>query len=139
MSDRATAQLLAENKRLRAEVERLDRIVNPPPPEPSEEPASKPRLYVLALSDFEKRIVPNAFQMPEAIKSVALDRFNAIDIVVQPGQAWFKAGDLVFRQDQVETFRIWAVPRPETFRQTCLKARHSYVGVQQAAAAGFTS
>src|SRR5262249_40118260 len=65
MSDRTNAQLLAENKRLRAEVERLDRIVNPPPPEPSEEPAPKPRLYVLALSDFEKRIVPNAFQMPE--------------------------------------------------------------------------
>ncbi len=70
------------------------------------------------------------------IKSVALDRFDAIDIVVEPGQAWFKAGDLVFRQGQVETFRIWAVPRPETFRQTCLKARNSFVGVQQARAAG---
>src|SRR5262245_16770586 len=70
------------------------------------------------------------------IKSVALDRFDAIDIVVEPGQAWFKAGDLVFRQGQVETFRIWGVPRPETFRQTCLKARHSFVGVQQARASG---
>jgi hypothetical protein len=70
------------------------------------------------------------------IKSVSLDRFNAIDIVVQPGQAWFKSGDLVFRQGQTETFRIWAVPRPETFRQTCLKARNSYVGVQQAKATG---
>ncbi|MEX0641754.1 MAG: PH domain-containing protein [Pirellulales bacterium] len=70
------------------------------------------------------------------IKSVALDRFDAIDIVVEPGQAWFKAGDLIFRQGQVETFRIWGVPRPETFRQTCLKARHSFVGVQQARAAG---
>jgi hypothetical protein len=28
------------------------------------------------------------------------------------------------------------VPRPETFRQTCLKAHMSYVGVQQAKAAG---
>jgi hypothetical protein len=73
MSDRSKAQLLTENKRLRAEIERLDRIVNPPPPEPSEEPAPKPRLYVLALSDLEKRIVPNAFQMPEAIKNVAPD------------------------------------------------------------------
>jgi hypothetical protein len=70
------------------------------------------------------------------IKSVALDRFNAIDIVVQPGQGWFKAGDLVFRQGQTETFRIWGVPRPETFRQTCLKARNSFVGVQEAKAAG---
>jgi hypothetical protein len=70
------------------------------------------------------------------IKSVALDRFDAIDVVVEPGQAWFKAGDLVFRQGQVETFRIWGVPRPETFRQTCLKAQQSFVGVQQARAAG---
>lgn len=70
------------------------------------------------------------------IKSVALDRFDAIDVVVEPGQAWFKAGDLVFRLGQVETFRIWAVPRPETFRHTCLKAQQSYVGVQQARASG---
>jgi hypothetical protein len=73
VSERTKAQLLAENKRLRAEVERLDRIVNPPPPEPPEEPAPKPRLYVLALGEVEKRIVPNAFQIPEAIKSIAPD------------------------------------------------------------------
>jgi hypothetical protein len=73
MSERTKAQLLAENKRLRAEVERLDRIVNPPPPEPPEEPAPKPRLYVLALGELEKRIVPNAFQIPEALKSIAPD------------------------------------------------------------------
>jgi hypothetical protein len=70
------------------------------------------------------------------IKSVSLDRFNAIDVVVQPGQAWFKAGDLVFRQGAVETFRISGVPRPETFRHTCLKANMSFVGVQKAKAAG---
>src|ERR671930_1219650 len=50
MSDRTKAQLLAENTRLRAEVERLGRIVNPPPPEPPEEPAPKPRVFVLALN-----------------------------------------------------------------------------------------
>lgn len=65
-------------------------------------------------------------------KSVALDRFDAIDVVIEPGQRWFKAGDLVFRHGQTETFRIWGVPRPETFRQTCLKACLSFVGVQQA-------
>jgi hypothetical protein len=70
------------------------------------------------------------------LKSVALDRFDAIDVVVEPGQAWFKAGDLVFRLGQVETFRIWGVPRPQTFRQTILKAHMSYKGVQQAKAAG---
>jgi hypothetical protein len=70
------------------------------------------------------------------IKSVALDRFNTIDVVVQPGQAWYKAGDLVFRLDQTETFRIAGVPRPETFRQTCLKAQLSFAGVARARAAG---
>ena len=79
-------------------------------------------------------VVENPFG--DELKSVALDRFDAIDTVVEPGQAWFKAGDLVFRQGPVETFRIWAVPRPETFRQTCLKARMSFVGVQRARAAG---
>ena len=33
----------------------------------------KPRLYVLALGELEKRIVPNAFQIPEAIRSIAPD------------------------------------------------------------------
>jgi hypothetical protein len=70
------------------------------------------------------------------IKSTALDRFDSIEIVVQPGQAWFKAGDLVLRLGPTETFRIWGVPRPETFRHTCLKARMSFVGVQRAKAAG---
>jgi hypothetical protein len=70
------------------------------------------------------------------IKSVALDRFDAIEVVVQPGQAWYKAGDLVFRLGPVETFRIAGVPRPETFRHTCLKAQQSFVGVAKARAAG---
>jgi hypothetical protein len=72
----------------------------------------------------------------DEIKSVALDRFDAIDVVVEPGQAWFKAGDLLCRQGTTETFRIAGVPRPETFRHTCLKARHSFVGVQKARAEG---
>jgi hypothetical protein len=79
-------------------------------------------------------VVENPFG--DEIKSTSLDRFDSVETVVEPGQAWFKAGDLVFRQGATETFRIWGVPRPETFRQTCLKARMSYVGVQQARAAG---
>jgi hypothetical protein len=70
------------------------------------------------------------------VKSVSLDRFDAIDVVVQPGQAWFKAGDLVFRLGPVETFRLAAVPRPETFRQTCLKANLSFVGIKKLREAG---
>jgi hypothetical protein len=79
-------------------------------------------------------IVENPFG--SELKSVALDRFDAIEIVVEPGQAWFKAGDLVFRLGPIETFRIWGVPRPQTFRHTILKAHQSFVGVQQAKAAG---
>jgi hypothetical protein len=74
-------------------------------------------------------VVENPFG--SEIKSVSLDRFDAIDTVVQPGQAWFKAGDLVFRLGQTETFRLFGVPRPETFRQTCLKANMSFVGVKR--------
>ena len=70
MSERTRAQLLAENKRLRAEVERLDRIVNPPPPEPPEEPAPKPRLYVLALGELEKRIVPTRSRFPRRSRAL---------------------------------------------------------------------
>jgi hypothetical protein len=74
-------------------------------------------------------VVENPFG--NELKSVSLDRFDAIDIVVEPGQAWFKAGDLVFRLGPVETFRLAAVPRPETFRQTCLKANMSFVGIKK--------
>ena len=63
---------------------------------------------------------------------VDLDRFDSIEVKVLPGQEWYPAGDLVFLRGNVETFRLEGVPRPETFRQTCLKARMSYVGVKQA-------
>ena len=65
---------------------------------------------------------------------VDLDRFDSIEVVVRPGQAWYPAGDLVFRNGPIETFRIEGIARPETFRQTCLKARMGYVGVSRALA-----
>ena len=63
---------------------------------------------------------------------VDLDRFDSIEVVVRPGQAWYPAGDLIFRNGAIETFRLEGVSRPETFRQTCLKARMGYVGVHNA-------
>jgi hypothetical protein len=80
-------------------------------------------------------IMENPYRKGE-MKSVTLDRFDSIEVVVQPGQEWYKAGDLVFRQGATETFRIEGVPRPETFRQTCLKAQQSFAGVSQARAVG---
>ena len=65
-------------------------------------------------------------------RSVNLDRFNDVQIDVRPGQAWFVAGDLIFRMGDTETFRLEAVPNPESFRQTCLKSQRAYVGVKAA-------
>lgn len=65
-------------------------------------------------------------------KWVDLDRFDSIDIVVQPGQEWYDAGDLVFRLAGVETFRLEGVSRPEAFRACCIKSQMSFVGVKKA-------
>jgi hypothetical protein len=67
-------------------------------------------------------------------KFVDLDRFDTIEIVVQPGQEWYHAGDLVFKQGAVETFRLEGVSRPETFRATCLKSQMAHAGVKRARA-----
>lgn len=64
--------------------------------------------------------------------AVSLDNFDQIEVVVQKGQDWYPAGDLVFRNGDVETLRLLGIVRPETFRRTCLKAHASYVGVQKA-------
>ncbi len=65
-------------------------------------------------------------------KSIPLDHFDAIDIVVPSGYAWYHAGDLVFRLGNVEKFLLEGVSRPEAFRQACLKARQAYVTVNEA-------
>lgn len=69
---------------------------------------------------------------PHVERFVDLDRFDSIEVLVRPGQDWYHAGDLIFRNGALETFRLAGVPRPETFRQTCLKARMSYAGVRKA-------
>jgi hypothetical protein len=67
-------------------------------------------------------------------KFVDLDRFDAVEVVVEPGQAWYHAGDLVFKQGAVETFRLEGVSRPEAFRATCLKSQMAHAGVKRARA-----
>lgn len=59
---------------------------------------------------------------------VDFDRFDSIEVEVLPGQQWYPAGDLVFRNGQMETFRLAGVSRPETFKHTCLAARMGYLG-----------
>ena len=94
------------------------------------------RRYVLT----NRRVIVERKQFSWSAKwigemAVSLDNFDAIDVIVQPGQAWYPAGDLIFRKGDVETFRLVGVTRPETFRRTCLKAHASFVGVQEAATA----
>ena len=76
-----------------------------------------------------RRVAVESGISPRVEQYVDLDRFDAIDVVVSPGQEWYAAGDLVFRRGQTETLRLPGVSRPESFRQTCLKARQSYVAV----------
>jgi len=81
-----------------------------------------------------RRVAILAGIRPEVERYVDLDRFDTIEVEILPGQAWYHAGDLVFRRGDIETFRLPAVSRPETFRQTCLKSRMSYAGVRKAMA-----
>ena len=76
-----------------------------------------------------RRVIVERGVNPVVEQYADLDRFDAIDVVVRPGQEWYAAGDLVFRKGQVETLRLPGVSRPESFRRTCLEARQGYVAV----------
>ncbi len=65
-------------------------------------------------------------------KSLALDRFDDIDVEVAAGQEWYDAGNLIFREGKVERFRLEGVSRPKAFKQICMKSRNAFVGVQEA-------
>jgi len=83
-----------------------------------------------------KRLIVLKGLLAEEDRSVALDGFDRIEIVVPPGMEWYQSGNLVFYNGNTETFRIEAVSRPDTFQQTCLKSHMAFVGVQKAEAAG---
>ncbi|HEX4148350.1 MAG TPA: PH domain-containing protein, partial [Pirellulales bacterium] len=67
-------------------------------------------------------------------RSLDLDNFDTIEVVVLPGQEWYPAGDLIFRRGTLETLRLSGIIRPEPFRQTCLKAHRAFVAVKLAVA-----
>jgi hypothetical protein len=81
--------------------------------------------YVLT----NRRVVIRAGLRPLDVRWVELDRFDSITVVVRPGEAWYHAGDLVFKLGQIETFRLDGVVRPEVFRHICMSARQGYLGV----------
>jgi len=88
------------------------------------------RRYILT----NRRVMIASGLVPKPSQYVDLDRFDSIEVVVQPGQEWYPAGDLIFRKGKIETFQLKGVRRPETFRQTVMKARDAFVGVKKAMA-----
>ena len=79
-----------------------------------------------------RRVIVEQGINPRVQQYVDLDRFDAIDLEVHPGQEWYAAGDLVFRRGPVETLRLPGVSRPESFRRVCLETRQAYVSVAAA-------
>jgi hypothetical protein len=65
-------------------------------------------------------------------REIALDQFDQIEVEVLSGQEWHHAGDLVFRREGNEVFRLEGVSRPEAFRRVCLNSHMARIGVQQA-------
>lgn len=78
-----------------------------------------------------RRVIEERGLMHEPVKSVELDRFDSIEIEVLPGQAWYSAGNLIFKLGNAETFRLEGVSRPEAFRAQCIKSHMAYVGVKK--------
>ena len=62
-------------------------------------------------------------------KSIGLGDFDRVEVDTLPGQAWYHAGDLVFRKNDAEVFRLRGVSRPEVFREVCLKSLMAYQSV----------
>lgn len=79
-----------------------------------------------------RRVTVNRGVQATVERFVELNRFDTVELVVQPGQKWFDCGDLIFRNGAVETLRLNGVSRPEPFRRVCLEVRQSYVGVEEA-------
>ena len=78
-----------------------------------------------------RRIAVHSGLLGPVVRSLELDRFDTIQLMVRPGQEWFDAGDLAFLEQGIEQFRLEGVSRPAAFRQTCWKSHLAYVGVQQ--------
>ena len=64
-------------------------------------------------------------------RAIGLDEFDAIEIEVSPGQQWYHAGDLVFKNGDSERFRLESVSYPEAFRHSCLASQAAFVGVRE--------
>lgn len=64
------------------------------------------------------------------LRGTSLRDFDSIIVETLPGHEWYSAGDLVFRQEGAEVFRLPGVPHPEAFRQTLLKTRTALLSLE---------
>lgn len=64
-------------------------------------------------------------------RSLGMAEFDAIEVVVRPGQEWLAAGDLVFRRDGQEILRMPGICRPEIVRRACLKTQATLLSFEQ--------
>jgi hypothetical protein len=64
-------------------------------------------------------------------RSIGLDHFDALEIRLLPGQEWLRCGDVIFLCGGREVFRLPGVPRPQTFRELCLKQRNTLLAVRE--------
>jgi hypothetical protein len=78
-----------------------------------------------------RRIIIQKGLKPVDDRWIGLDAFDTIDIEVLDGQEWLRAGDLVFRREGEEVFRLPGVLRPQAFREVCRKAHTALVSVRQ--------
>ncbi len=63
-------------------------------------------------------------------RSIGLDQFDALEVRLLPGQEWLRSGDVVFLSGAREVFRLAGIPRPQTFRELCLKQRNTLLAVR---------
>lgn len=79
----------------------------------------------------DRRIVVDKGLSLTEERSIGLDEFDEIRIVVLPGQEWLRSGELVFFRDGQEVFRLPGVSRPVPLREVCLKARTALIAVRE--------
>lgn len=58
-------------------------------------------------------------------RSIGLEEFDAIEVRVLPGQEWLRTGEVLLLRDGHEVFRLSGVPRPQVFREVCLKHKNT--------------
>ncbi len=78
-----------------------------------------------------RRVIVRRGLQPLDSQWVDLDGFDKIEVKILPGQEWLHAGDLIFKNHGAKVLLLSGVSRPESFRQTCLDARQSFVSVRE--------